>query len=58
MYKNKLFNIKNPEEYINKYFDVKYNLIKQIDNKKFFDIIKIVNKTIKSNKNIYVCGNG
>ena len=47
MYKNKLFNIKNPEEYINKYFDVKYNLIKQIDNKKFFDIIKIVNKTIK-----------
>ena len=41
MYKNKLFNIKNPEEYINKYFDVKYNLINKLITKNFLISLKL-----------------
>ncbi len=58
MYKNKLFNTKDPIQYLNKYLDDKYNLIKKIDNKLFLQILKTVDKTIKQNNNIFVCGNG
>jgi D-sedoheptulose 7-phosphate isomerase len=58
MYKNKLFKINDPIKYLNKYFEDKYNLISKIDNKLFLEIIKVVDKTIKKNNTIFVCGNG
>ena len=58
MYKNKLFKTNDPIQYLNKYLEDKYNLIKKIDNKLFLKIIEIVNKTLKDKNNIFVCGNG
>ena len=58
MYKNKLFKTNDPIQYLNKYLEDKYNLIKKIDNKLFLKIIEIVDKTLKKKNNIFVCGNG
>lgn len=58
MYKNKLFNTKNPKDYLKIYFNEKYNLINNLDNKAFLKIINVLNNTLKNNKNLFVCGNG
>ena len=55
MYKNKLFKTNDPIQYLNKYLEDKYNLIKKIDNKLFLKIIEIVDKTLKKKNNIFVC---
>jgi len=52
---------KTPESKFNYLIDFKRNefeLTKQVNKKKFYLIINLIEKTIKLKKNIFVCGNG
>ena len=53
--------LKTPESkynYLINYKKSEFELIRQVDEKKFNSIINLIEKTIKLKKNIFVCGNG